>query len=216
MLIAKISIAPYTFSPERDVIIGFQYTRRYTMQDIGKLHKRIGNLEYATALGLLERQTDSFQLFDENGFDRFKSGFIVDTFYGHNIGNPINRDYECSMDSAVGHLRPMSSQYMVKLIEENTTDVTRASYGYTKTGDLITLPYTHTPQTIQPYASRVESVNPFSVTLWTGKLTLDPDTDIWMDTERAPSVTMNVEGNYDQMLNEQGGNATLDLSLIHI
>ena len=210
MLIAKISIAPYTFSPERDVIIGFQYTRRYTMQDIGKLHKRIGNLEYATALGLLERQTDSFQLFDENGFDRFKSGFIVDTFYGHNIGNPINRDYECSMDSAVGHLRPMSSQYMVKLIEENTTDVTRASYGYTKTGDLITLPYTHTPQTIQPYASRVESVNPFSVTLWTGKLTLDPDTDIWMDTERAPSVTMNVEGNYDQMLNEQGGNATLD------
>ena len=210
MLIAKISIAPYTFTPERDVIIGFKYTRRYTMQDIGKLHKRIGNLEYATALGLLERQTDSFQLFDENGLDRFKSGFIVDTFYGHNIGNPKNRDYECSMDSAIGHLRPMSSQYMVKLIEENTTDTTRASYGYQKTGDLITLPYTHTPQTIQPYASRVESVNPFSVTLWTGKLTLEPDSDIWMDTVRAPAVTMNVEGNYDQMLQEQGGNATLD------
>ena len=210
MLIAKVSIAPYTFSPEKDINIGFSYVRRYTMRDIGKLHTRVGNLEYATALGLLERQTDSFQLFDENGFDRFKSGFIVDTFYGHNIGNPMNRDYECAMDPAVGHLRPMSSQYMTTLIEENTTDVTRASNNYQKTGDIITLPYTHTAHTIQPYASRVESVNPFSVTLWTGKLTLEPDSDIWMDTKRAPSVTINVEGNYDQMLQEQGGNVNTE------
>ena len=38
-------------------------------------------LEYATALGLLERETDSFQVLDENGLDRFKSGFLVDSFY---------------------------------------------------------------------------------------------------------------------------------------
>ena len=208
MLIAKLSIAPYTFDPQTEIIIGFQYVRRYTMRDIGKLHTRIGNLEYATALGLLERQTDSFQVLDENGLDRFKSGFVVDTFYGHNLGLVTSNDYSCSVDSAQGHMRPQASQYMTKLIEENTTDSQRTSSGYQKTGDVITLPYTHVADTIQPYASRIQSVNPFNVTLWVGQLTLAPDTDIWIDTERAPAITMNVEGNYEQLLREQGGQTT--------
>ena len=208
MLIAKLSIAPYTFDAAKEIIIGFQYVRRYTMRDIGKLHTRIGNLEYATALGLLERQTDSFQVLDENGLDRFKSGFVVDTFYGHNLGLVTSNDYSCSVDSAQGHMRPQASQYMTKLIEENTTDSQRTSNGYQKTGDVITLPYTHVADTIQPYASRIQSVNPFNVTLWVGQLTLAPDTDIWIDTERAPAITMNVEGNYEQLLREQGGQTT--------
>ncbi len=208
MLIAKISIAPYTFDAAKEIIMGFAYVRRYTMRDIGKLHTRIGNLEYATALGLLERQTDSFQVLDDNGLDRFKSGFIVDTFYGHNLGLVNAADYSCSMDPALGHLRPQASQYMTKLIEENTTDSQRTSSGYAKTGDIITLPYTHVADTIQPYASRIQNVNPFNVTLWVGQLTLAPDTDIWIDTERAPSITMNVEGNYEQLLREQGGQTT--------
>ena len=33
--------------------------------------------------------------------------------------------------------------------------------------------------------------------------------DIWMDTERVPSITIDVEGNYEQMLREQGGNTDL-------
>jgi len=208
MLMAKLSIAPYTFDAIKEIIIGFQYVRRYTMRDIGKLHTRIGNLEYATALGLLERQTDSFQVLDENGLDRFKSGFVVDTFYGHNLGFVNSNDYSCAMDPAQGHMRPQSSQYMTKLIEENSTDSQRTSSGYQKTGDVITLPYTHVADTIQPYASRIQSVNPFNVTLWVGQLTLAPDTDIWIDTERVPSITMNVEGNYEQLLREQGGQAT--------
>ena len=68
MLMARITINPYTFVCDKDIQIGFQYTRRYTMADIGKLHTRVGNLEYAQALGLLERQTVSVQLIDENGF----------------------------------------------------------------------------------------------------------------------------------------------------
>ena len=208
MLIAKLSIAPYTFDAAREIIIGFQYVRRYTMRDIGKLHTRVGNLEYATALGLLERQTDSFQVLDDNGLDRFKSGFVVDTFYGHNLGLVTANDYSCGMDPAKGHMRPQASQYMTKLIEENTTDSQRTSSGYQKTGDIITLPYTHVADTIQPYASRIQSVNPFNVTLWVGQLTLAPDTDIWIDTERAPAITMNVEGNYEQLLREQGGQTT--------
>ena len=209
MKVARFSVAPFTFKPETDIIIQYEYNRRYTMNDIGKLESRVQNLEYATSLGLLERETDSFQILDENGLDRFKSGFLVDNFYGHNIGNTLLDDYQCSMDPGRGHMRPKSKQHNITLIEENSSDTQRTSNYYQKTGDIITLPYTHTPDTTQPYASRAESVNPFSVTLWAGNMTLTPDSDFWMDEERVPAITIDVEGNYEQMLREVGGNADL-------
>ena len=98
---------------------------------------------------------------------------------------------------------------MVELEEEATTDTGRAAAFYQKTGDVISLAYTHVAEVTQPYASRAESVNPFNVTLWAGDLQLAPNSDIWMDTERVPSITIDVEGNYEQMLREQGGNTDL-------
>ena len=209
MLLCKYTVAPYTMDIENEVLIQNDYTRRYTMGDIGKLEARIGKLEYATALGLLERETDSFQVLDADGLDRFKSGFIVDNFYGHNIGNSEEPDYGCSVDPSLGHLRAKSKLGMANLQEENTTDTQRTANYYQKTGDIITLPYTHVADLTQPYASRTESVNPFSVTLWVGKLQLTPDTDFWMDEDRVPSVSIDVEGNYEQMLREVGGEESL-------
>ena len=132
MLVARFSVAPFTFKPETDVIIQYEYNRRYTMNDIGRLESRVQNLEYATSLGLLERETDSFQVLDENGLDRFKSGFLVDSFYGHNLGNTLLSDYQCSMDPGRGHLRPKSKQHNITLVEENTTDVQRTTNYYQK------------------------------------------------------------------------------------
>ncbi len=209
MLIARIAVGPYTYKPETDITINYEYNKRYTMHDIGKLEARVGRLEYATSLGLLERQTDSFQVLDSDGLDRFKSGFMVDNFYGHNFGNTLLDDYSCAVDPGMGHLRPKSVQRLVELEEEATTDTTRASLYYQKTGDVITLAYTHVAEMTQPYASRAESVNPFNVTLWAGDIQLTPNSDIWMDTERVPSITIDVEGNYEQMLREVGGNTDL-------
>ena len=138
MLVARFSVAPFTFKPETDIIVQYEYNRRYTMNDIGRLESRVQNLEYATSLGLLERETDSFQVLDENGLDRFKSGFLVDSFYGHNLGNTLLDDYQCSMDPGRGHMRPKSKQHNITLIEENTSDTQRTSNYYQKTGDIIT------------------------------------------------------------------------------
>ena len=209
MLIARIAVGPYTYTPETDITINYEYNKRYTMHDIGKLEARVGRLEYATSLGLLERQTDSFQVLDSEGLDRFKSGFLVDNFYGHNFGNTLLDDYSCAVDPGMGYLRPKSVQRLVELEEEATTDTGRAAAFYQKTGDVITLAYTHVAEVTQPYASRAESVNPFNVTLWAGDLQLTPNSDIWMDTTRVPSITIDVEGNYEQMLREQGGNTDL-------
>ena len=68
------------------------------MRDIGKLEDRLSNVEYYTQLNLLEQNTESFQIQDGDGFDRFKNGFIVDNFTGHGTGDAGHPDYKNSMD----------------------------------------------------------------------------------------------------------------------
>ncbi|MCP4798813.1 MAG: DUF4815 domain-containing protein, partial [bacterium] len=202
MLVGRLFVPPYTFKSE-DIVIEYMNNKGYTMQDISKLETRIAKLEYSTTLGLLERETDSFMILDGDGMNRFKSGFVVDNFYGHNVGNSAHKDYHVSIDPGKGHLRPVGVQSGVDLIEEATSDSSRSALGYQKTGDLITLKYSESDETVQPYASRVESVNPYFVTQWIGDLILEPETDVWMDEDRIPSITINVEGNYEQLLREQ-------------
>ena len=50
------------------------------MRDIGGLEDRIENLETFTSLSALELSTQSLQVQDAQGLDRFKSGFFVDDF----------------------------------------------------------------------------------------------------------------------------------------
>lgn len=50
------------------------------MKDIFKLEQRIKNLEYYTSLSLLETNTANLYIRDQNGLNRFKSGFFVDDF----------------------------------------------------------------------------------------------------------------------------------------
>ena len=66
-----------------DAKITKEDNRRYTMRDIGKLEQRIENVEYYTALNLLEAEAQSLEVVDSNGLNRFKSGFLVDNFKGH-------------------------------------------------------------------------------------------------------------------------------------
>ena len=76
------------------------------MRDIGRLQDRIENLEFSTALSLLERDAESFEIQDANGLNRFKSGFVVDNFSGHRLGNTLNVDYKCAIDMQEKELRP--------------------------------------------------------------------------------------------------------------
>ena len=196
MLIASLSIPAYTFKPS-DVGIKREKNRRYTMKDIGKLEQRIDHVEYYTSLSLLERDAESFQIQDANGLDRFKSGFITDTFAGHSIGDVKHRDYKCSIDMQKNELRPACVPKGIKLQESVATDTERASLGYQKTGDLITLPYEEVLFQEQPYATRVERVTPLLMSTWTGQVDLDPEGDEWFETEFAPDLIVNVEGNFD-------------------
>ena len=199
MKLAELFIPAFTFKPT-DVVLRREKNQRFTMKDIGKLADRIGNLEYYTHLSLLERDAESFEITDANGLNRFKSGFIVDAFQGHRLGDVQHPDYSVSIDQENNELRPKTKNKNIKLIEKNTTDTTRAAAGYQKTGDLVTLPYNEETLIEQVFATRVERVTPVLLSHWKGKVSLSPSGDDWFEVEVAPDLIINEEGNFDTVL----------------
>ena len=192
----EIRIPPYT-NKLKDIRVRSHDHRRYTMKDIGKINNRVTNLERITALSLLEKDTQTKQILDADGFDRFKSGFLVDNFRGHRVGDVNHPDYNASIDAKLGVMRPKGySQFFD--IELDTT----ASSNYTKTGDLITLPFSELSYVNQDKASRQLNVNPYHVFAFDGQLKLTPGTDIWQDTDQFPEVRVNREGNFDAVIAE--------------
>ena len=95
------------------------------MRDIGRIEERLTNVERVTTLSLLEKDAQSFETTDANGLNRFKSGFLVDAFRGHSVGDVQNRDYKNSMDMQLGELRPIHKTKGIDLLEQATTDSAR-------------------------------------------------------------------------------------------
>jgi len=204
MKLAEIRLLPYTFTPWA---IGVTRTRnqRFTMRDIGKIARRVTSIEKMTTLNLLEKDAASFEVTDANGLNRFKSGFMVDNFQGHRVGDTDHKDYRVAMDFQIGELRPPHITKSVDLEESVTTDSSRTGVGYQKTGDLLTLPYTEVVLTEQPFASTVERVAPFMTATWKGVVEISPTQDNWMETEITPALIIN-NGNYDSVLASVGNN----------
>jgi len=203
LVLYNLTLEPYTFGTlSNNVQVNRIDNKRYTMRDIGKLEKRIDNLEYYTSLSLLEQQTESLNIIDASGLDRFKNGFIVDNFAGHNTGDTSSPDYLCSIDMERAELRPFYTMQNVNLIESVSADSDRASANYKLYGDVITLPVIdHLPIVKQAYASRLENINPFAVFTFLGDVKINPSSDDWFETDRRPDLVIDVEGNFNTIKN---------------
>jgi hypothetical protein len=192
----ELTIPPFTKNL-KNIRVRSQDHRRFTMKDIGKINQRVTNLERVTSLSLLEKDTQTKQILDGDGFDRFKSGFLVDNFRGHRVGDVNHPDYKNSVDSQLGVLRPQSYSQFFDIGFKSAT-----SQNFKKTGDLLTLPYTEVTFVNQDKASRAINVNPYHVFAFIGDVKLTPETDVWNDSERLPEVRVNREGNFDAVLAE--------------
>lgn len=84
MTLYILAIPPYT-ADIKDVQIKYIDNKRYTMRDIGRLEKRITNLEYYTQLSLLEKQAKDTSIPDSTNQEKFKNGFAVDPFTSQDI-----------------------------------------------------------------------------------------------------------------------------------
>ena len=172
----------------KDVRITPVDNKRYTMRDIGKLEKRIERLEYYTTLSILEQQALNMQVKDEIGLDRFKSGFFVDNFEAHKVGNLQSLDYKCAVDSQQSVLRPQSKEDSVTLTEVNVREDQRSVSGYQKSGHMITLPYSSLSLLGNEFASKTLNPNPFVVLQYVGDSELSPSIDHWYDQNEEPLV----------------------------
>src|SRR6056300_945828 len=210
MLLATLNIPAYTLQTS-DVQIDPEDNRRYTMRDIGNLETRIKNIEYYTQLSLLEADAQGLQIQDANRFDRFKNGFVVDNFTGHNVGDVGNNDYKLSIDRARGEARTLFNEDNVVLTEADDDGTSilagdRTDANYQKTGNLITLHYSETNYIQQPFTTKTENLNPFLVFNWIGDIDLDPPVDEWKETRVAPDIVVNVNGTFDNLAISKGLN----------
>ena len=187
--LATLFVPAFTYRPQ-DINVRRDKHQRYTMKDIGDLETRIANLEFQSSLNALEKDTAGFEIVGSDGLNRFKSGFLVDNFSGHHVGDTKHPDYRIGIDFERQELRPSHSSKGVKLTEDTTIDSVRTSNGYKRTGDLITLNYSEVVLSEQPYATRVERITPFLTSSWNGQITLDPFGDEWFETEIVPELVI--------------------------
>jgi hypothetical protein len=186
-----VGINPYTFFPS-DTRIRFVENKRYTMRDIGRLEKRIENLEYYTTLNTLEKSAQDLTVLDSSGLSRFKNGILVDSFRGHAVGDVKNIDYICSMNFQEGELRP--SFYSNTYSFTANTSLTDAKV---EAGTITSAQYTVVPVITQNVATSAIAVNPFTLSNYSGTLDFFPPGDFWIDTETRPDVLVNLEGEND-------------------
>ena len=194
MEIAQIHLPPYLYNPVTGPTIKLRDNRRFTMRDIGKLEKRIDNLEIMTSLTVLELDTKSLMVTDANGIDRFKSGFVVNDFKDRNFINFNGEDgSRCDVDvvnkeliSAVDFWSLPAELAFADGIDTETVDLSAnlnlLDPNCTKTGDLLTLDYNEVGWIENPQATQVENINPFNVIVFVGGIMLDPASDNWART----------------------------------
>jgi len=182
-----IHIPSFT-NTSKDVRIVPVDNRRYTMRDIGKLEKRIERLEYYTTLSILEQQALNMQVKDDIGIDRFKSGFIVDNFEAHKIGNLQSIDYKCSIDTQQSVLRPQAKEDCFTLKELNTREDQRNISGYVNNNGIITLPYKDVNLLGNSNATNTINPNQFVVVQYVGDVSITPSVDQWYDNTTSPLV----------------------------
>ena len=188
----------------KDISVKSFENRRYTMRDIGNLEQRITNLEYYTTLSLLETDTSNLFIADSQGNNRLKNGFVVDNFLSHNIGDTSNPNYKCSMDMSRGHLRPQHYTTNTKLKYNDVPE------RYQK-GRYLMLDFNEIPFITQPYAAVVENVNPYAVVAWNGRIVITPESDDWFEENRIPDSITDIEGNFNALFEELGGDPNTGL-----
>ena len=202
--LGTISYPAYLYNPG-DASIILTDNRRYTMRDIGLIEDRVENLERVTTLSLLEVNTQTLQIQDSEGRNRFKSGFFVDDFsdassFDTNLSTTIvdtgsrtlNSDISSdSLESLVATTDDVTPENL-DLSGDKYSGLTLLDPNIQKTGNVLTLAYNEVDWLEQPFATRVENVNPFNLVVYNGTVVLDPAVDSWTRTVQLADRNVNL------------------------
>ncbi len=197
LVLHNLIIPPYTFKATNIEAESFRH-QRYTMADIGRIDTRVSNLEYYTALSLLEKSANDKSIFDDDGSARFKNGLVTDGFRNFAIGDPRNESFLCHYERERGHLYPAFSAYSVPLELTSTAGVDiSADTEFAQSGvhnEALTLPHNEVNYISQPFATQFTSVQPYEYVATLGSMILAPEVDTWNDTITAPEIDFDIFG----------------------
>ena len=215
--IATIQHPPYLYNKEQ-AVLEFLEHKRYRMVDIKQLDNRIKNLEYYTSLSLLETNTANLFVSDQDGLNRFKSGFFVDNFNSFKPQD-TNTTVNNSIDRKRKELRPKHFTTSIDLLAGpvvNTDPTSDLNFNIVegnnvrKQNDVVTLDYAEVEWLKQSFATRTESVTPFLISFWQGTLELTPSSDNWVDQTRLEAKIINARGNYAETMAEAARTLNVD------
>jgi hypothetical protein len=192
MTLYSVTYNPYTYD-SKDLSIRYVENRRYTMRDIGKIEKRVDNLEFYTSLSVVEQEAKNTEIYDTDGFSRPKLGILVDTFKGHSKGDVQDEYYKCAIDFENSELRPS-----FRTIVQPYSGLTAVSAGITLTSDNIAIAnYTSTPAIFQTVVTNAIKINDTGIYSYLGSIKNSPSSDLWYDENRDVLTKINVQGEND-------------------
>lgn len=184
MTLMELWLPAYTHNLE-DIRFKRIENKRYTMRDIGRLASRLKKVEYYTVLNMLEKSASDLAVKDQDGYDRFKNGFIVDNFSSFQAADSESSEFRCAIDPSRYELRPTFGMRNRKLV----LDYARSSK-YQITNGIITLPYNSVLVDEQPFATKNISINPYFTYTQKGTVTLTPNVDTWTNTTNEPDYVI--------------------------
>ena len=207
MLIADLVIPPYPSLPysiakkearlDLACRIDVKQNRRFTMQDIAAIEKRIGRLEYYASLNFLESATASKNIADANGLDRFKNGFFVDSFSNHDLMNVNDADLNFGINDMLHEGGPNILEHSIDL-EYNSG----SSANVQVTGNLITLPYTQVEYSKNNAASKPRNCVGELLFNYNGDMKVFPTSDTSSDKDVSPEpVNIRLKGSAQALVN---------------
>jgi len=177
-------------------------TKTYTMEAIEKIDKSVQRLTYYTALNSLELATDSINVLDENGLNRFKNGIVVDSFNDLTIADTSNPQFKAGLDFTEKTLMPPVRTLPLNLVVKNYNSETDAEmypraiekFSGLTTSEIASLSKDASDVTLitQPYATNFRNcVSNFY--LYNGKGFLFPEYDGGPDVVNNPSVNIDID-----------------------
>jgi len=190
MDLVEILVPPYPSSPSNGVDIRLFKNKRYTMKDIGKIEERVNRLEYFTVLNLLEKEATEKTVLDDDGFDKFKSGILVDAFTGSSVADVSSSAYSAAINRDEKYLTAYANnenQIRIAYTSSGSSGVTKTS------GNKLLLSYDEETFIDQPYASTPINLAQELTFTWIGDLEIIPPSDNWLNTVRDTSNNLVID-----------------------
>jgi len=201
LVLATVTVPAYTHNGS-DLVITPVENRRYTMGEIGKIQKRLDDVEVFAKLSLSEADIESRSLRGSSAdAEPLKTSIFSDEFYGHSIGDVVDGQYSCSVDYERGELRPFFSATAPIQTAPSLNGATTSPDG------LVTIDYTLVPYIENKQYTKTVKINPSNTVNWIGHMSLSPSVDPVYDTAQRPVVKTNALMENDNWLSSNPSNS---------